>query len=232
MKAMILAAGKGERMRPLTAHTPKPLLLVGGKMLIEYHLAALHHNGIEEVVINLSWLGEQIEQALGNGARYGVHITYSYEGPQPLETAGGIIAALPQLGPEPFIVVNGDIWTDYPFERLPQQPPLPAHLVLVENPPQHPQGDFALVGTQVSNAAEHRLTFSGIAVYHPALFAGLAPGVRPLAPLLRTAIAEQQVSGELYQGAWRDIGTPQRLAALNAELAAGEKNLHDPIWNE
>lgn len=220
MKAMILAAGKGERMRPLTTHTPKPLLRVGGKMLIEYHLEALQRSGIVDVVINLSWLGAQIEQALGHGEHYGVHITYSYEGPEPLETAGGIIAALPQLGAEPFMVVNGDIWTDYPLTHLPRQPPQLAHLVLVENPPQHPHGDFALGGSQVSNVGDRPLTFSGIAVYHPGLFAGITPGRRPLAPILRAAIAEQQVSGEHYPGKWRDVGTPQRLAELEAELAA------------
>jgi len=220
MKAMILAAGKGERMRPLTTQTPKPLLRVGGKMLIEYHLEALHHSGIKDVVINLSWMGAQIEQALGHGERYGARITYSDEGPEPLETAGGIIAALPQLGSDPFIVVNGDIWTDYPLARLPRQPSQLAHLVLVENPPHHPHGDFALVGSQVWNVGDPPLTFSGIAVYYPALFAGLAPGVRPLAPILRAAIADHQVSGEHYPGNWRDIGTPRRLAELDAELAA------------
>ncbi len=219
MKAMILAAGKGERMQPLTAHTPKPLLRVGGKMLIEYHLEALRRSDIEDVVINLSWLAEQFEPALGDGSRYGLRIRYSYEGPEPLETAGGIIAALPLLGSAPFLVVNGDIWTDYSFAGLPCQPHAMAYLVLVNNPPHHPQGDFALTDSQVSNANEQRLTFSGIAVYHPALFAGLSPGVRALAPVLRAAIGQGQVSGEHYAGDWRDIGTPQRLAVLDTELA-------------
>ena len=223
MKAMILAAGKGERMRPLTTHTPKPLLRVDGKMLIEYHLEAMQRSGIREVVINLSWLGEQIRQALGDGSRYGVQLRYSDEGPTPLETAGGIIAALPQLGTAPFLVVNADIWTDYPLERLPRQPDLLAHLILVDNPPHHLQGDFALSGSQVCNTGERRLTFSGIAVYHPALFAGLSPGVRALAPVLRAAIEQQQVNGEYYAGDWRDIGTPQRLAVLDAELTGRQR---------
>ncbi|MBI3562103.1 MAG: nucleotidyltransferase family protein [Gammaproteobacteria bacterium] len=218
MKAMILAAGKGERMRPLTEHTPKPLLRVGRQRLIEYHLNALQRSGISEVIINLSWLGEQIRTALGDGRRYAVSITYSEEGPQPLETAGGIIAALPLLGEAPFLVVNGDIWTDYCFEYLARVPLKLVHLVLVDNPVHHPQGDFGLTADSVNQNTSPRLTFSGIGVYHPALFAGLEPGVRPLAPLLQQAIARGQVSGEHYRGQWWDVGTPQRLQALDNVL--------------
>jgi N-acetyl-alpha-D-muramate 1-phosphate uridylyltransferase len=218
MKAMILAAGKGERMRPLTLHTPKPLLRVGGQMLIEYHLRALQRSGITEIVINLSWLGEQIEQSIGTGASYGVTIVYSQEGPQPLETAGGIIAALPLLGDAPFLVVNGDIWSDYDFAQLPTRLTGLAHLLLVDNPPHHPKGDFALQQGQVVNTGATSLTYSGIGVYHPKMFASLAPGVRPLAPLLRAAIDQGDVQGTHYRGRWYDVGTPQRLAELDAML--------------
>ncbi len=220
MKAMILAAGRGERMRPLTDRTPKPLLTVGGKPLIQYHLEALARAGVRDIVINHAHLGAQIEQALGDGSRFGVLIHYSPEPEGALETGGGIFQALPLLGPAPFLVVNGDIWTDYPFERLPERPQGLAHLVLVGNPPHHPQGDFALHDGQVLEDGGHRLTFSGIGVYVPALFAGCEPGRFPLAPLLRRAMAGGQVGGEHYRGRWVDVGTPGRLAELDAMLSA------------
>ncbi len=219
MKAMILAAGRGERMRPLTDHTPKPLLQAAGRSLIEYHIAALAAGGFGEIVINHAHLGAQIEAAVGNGSRYGIHIRYSAEG-EALETGGGIHRALPLLGDGPFLVVNGDIWTDYPYARLRHSPPGLAHLVLVDNPPQHPRGDFALVDGQVLADGDPRFTFSGIGVYRPELFAACSPGKFPLAPLLRTAMAEGQVSGEHYTGRWFDIGTPERLAQLDALLRA------------
>ncbi|HID49023.1 MAG TPA: nucleotidyltransferase family protein [Chromatiales bacterium] len=218
MKAMLLAAGRGERMRPLTDTMPKPLLEVAGKALIEYHLEALHRAGIEEVVINHAWLGEVIETRLGDGRRYGLHLVYSPEIPAALETAGGIIQALPLLGDAPFLVINSDIWTDYPLRHLPREPDGLAHLVLVDNPPQHPAGDFHLEDGRVHAEGEPRLTYSGIGVYRPDLFAGLAPGVRPLAPLLREAMQAGQISGEPYSGAWFDVGTPERLAALDRRL--------------
>lgn len=223
MKVMILAAGKGERMRPLTEHTPKPLLSVGGQTLIEYHLQALKAAGLVDIVINLSWLGEQIVQRLGDGARFGVSIQYSQEGAIPLETAGGIIEALPLLGDAPFVVVNADIWTDYPFAQLPDSPTSLAHLVLVNNPSHHPQGDFALNDNRLANSGEQKLTYSGIGVYQPRLFSGLSCGVRPLAPLLRHAIDSSQVSGEQYRGQWWDIGTPARLRELDELLVRGQK---------
>jgi len=213
MKAMILAAGRGERMRPLTDTTPKPLLKVGDRTLIEHHLLALARAGFREVVVNTGHLGAQIEAALGGGDRYGVRIIYSREDAAILDTGGGIYNALPLLGSAPFLVVNGDVFTDFAFERLPADPVGLAHLVLVPNPPQHPQGDFALQG------AAARFTFSGIGVYRPQLFADCRPGVFPLAPLLRQAMAAGQVSGELYEGMWRDVGTPARLQALDVELS-------------
>ncbi len=221
MKAMILAAGRGERMRPLTDHTPKPLLRVAGRSLIEYHILGLVQAGFCELVINHAHLGDQIEQALGDGSRYGAQIRYSAEG-EALETGGGIFRALPLLGPAPFLVVNGDIWTDFPYAGLPAEPAGLAHLVLVDNPPQHPAGDFVLGETgRVSDSGTSRLTFSGIGVYRTELFAGHVPGKFPLAPLLRDAMAQGQVSGEHYRGGWVDVGTPQRLAELERHLAGG-----------
>ncbi|WP_315904564.1 N-acetylmuramate alpha-1-phosphate uridylyltransferase MurU [Denitratisoma sp. DHT3] len=223
---MILAAGRGERMRPLTDATPKPLLAVGGKPLIVWHLERLAAAGLREVVINHAHLGAQIEHALGDGRAFGLSIAYSPEPPGALETAGGIARALPLLAgeSESFLVVNGDIWCDYDFARLPQLAPGDlAHLVLVPNPPQHPDGDFVLdEGGRVADAPAApgpRLTFSGIGLYRPALFAGLAPD-RPakLAPLLRAAMAQARVSGERHDGRWEDVGTPQRLADLDREL--------------
>jgi N-acetyl-alpha-D-muramate 1-phosphate uridylyltransferase len=219
MKALILSAGRGERMRPLTDDTPKPLLRAGDRMLIEYHLDTLALAGIRDIVINLSHLGEQIRTALGDGARYGVRIAYSDEGPRALETGGGIFNALPLLGDAPFLVVNGDIWTDYPYSELPAQPAGLAHLVVVSNPIHHPRGDFVLEhGKLYDKPEDTRLTFSGIGVYRPALFAECKPGAFPLAPLLRRAMANDQISGEHYRGEWLDIGTPARLAELDRIL--------------
>ncbi|MDO9371093.1 MAG: nucleotidyltransferase family protein [Gammaproteobacteria bacterium] len=218
MKAMILAAGRGERMRPLTDHTPKPLLRAGGRMLIEYHIEALVRAGVREIVINHAHLGANIEQALGDGRRYGAVIVYSAEGEQPLETGGGIYQALPLLGAAPFAVVNADICTDYPFARLPQAPEGLAHLVLVDNPPHHSSGDFVLRDRQIIDDDGPKLTFSGIGVYRPELFARCKPGTFPLAPLLREAMSTGAVSGEHYQGRWFDIGTPERLRELDREL--------------
>ncbi len=208
---MILAAGKGERMRPLTLHTPKPLIPVAGMPLIEHHLRSLGRAGFTEVIINHAWLGQQIEDYLGDGARFGLSIRYSAEG-EPLETGGGIFNALPLIGAAPFLVINGDIWTD--FDPAVLRRPLDglAHLVLVDNPPHHPQGDFSLNQGQVSLDGDSALTYSGIAVLHSALFEGYEPGAFKLAPLLRKAIARGQVSGEHHSGAWVDVGTPERLA--------------------
>lgn len=216
---MILAAGRGERMRPLTDHTPKPLLPVAGKPLIEYHLQALAQAGIREIVINLSWLGETIREALGDGGRFGVSLVYSDEGPVPLETAGGIRRALPSLGRAPFVVINGDVWTDFPLSQLGEPAGL-AHLVLVDNPPHHPQGDFGLAAGRVT-VDEPRLTFAGIGVYRPELFEAVPEGPWPLAPLLREAVAAGGVSGERHAGRWMDVGTPRRLAELEEALRHG-----------
>ncbi|MFK3973242.1 N-acetylmuramate alpha-1-phosphate uridylyltransferase MurU [Pseudomonas sp. NPDC087358] len=219
MKAMILAAGKGERLRPLTLHTPKPLVRVGGVPLIEYHLRALEAAGVAEVVINHAWLGQQIEDYLGNGQRLGLNIRYSPEG-EPLETGGGIFRALPLLGDEPFLVVNGDIWTDCDFAGLAAPLKGLAHLVLVDNPLHHPGGDFALVDGQVrDDASLPRLTYSGIAILHPQLFAGCSDGAFKLAPLLRDAMAKGQVTGEHFSGRWVDVGTHERLAHVEQLLA-------------
>ena len=227
---MILSAGRGERMRPLTDHTPKPLLQAGGKPLIVWHIERLRAAGYTHIVINHAHLGEQIETALGNGAAFGVSIDYSRE-VRALETAGGIATALPLIDAEVFTVVNGDIYCEYDFSRLAE--PMArlaagrdqAHLVLVDNPPYHPQGDFVLDGGRVTNAdiplTPHpaRFTFSGIGVYHRVLFADTVAGEKaPLAPLLRLAIEAGRVSGEHYAGRWEDVGTPARLAALDEEL--------------
>jgi len=215
MKAMLLAAGRGERMRPLTDHTPKPLLRVAGRTLIEHHIEALARAGIRELVVNQAHLGAQLIAALGDGSDYGVHIDYSAEPPGALETGGGIFNALPLLGEAPFLVVNSDIWTDFDFTALPQKPDCLAHLVLVDNPAHHLQGDFALEHGRVHADGPARLTFSGIGVYRPDLFADSPGGAFPLAPLLRRAMEAGQVSGEHYAGAWFDIGTPERLAVVN-----------------
>jgi MurNAc alpha-1-phosphate uridylyltransferase len=213
--AMILAAGRGERMRPLTDGTPKPLLPVRGKPLIEYHLERLAEAGIDRIVINLAWLGGMIREALGNGARFGVRIDYSDEAPRALETGGGIFRALPLLGDDAFLVVNGDIYSDYPFGRVRLPPGRDAHLVLVPNPPQHSGGDFGLErGLAVPDAAI-RYTFSGIAAYGREFFAECAGGAFPLRPLLIRAMAAERCSAELYPGSWHDVGTIERLQALN-----------------
>lgn len=216
---MILAAGRGDRLRPYTDQHPKPLLPLAGRPLIEYHLQALAAAGFEDVVINQGHLGEQLPATLGEGERWGLRIQYSWEGYPALETGGGIFQALQWLGPEPFVVINGDVWTDYPLQRLPKSPTGLAHLVLVDNPPQHPDGDFSLDGGRVSVTGGERLTFSGIGVYRTELFAGCVAGAFPLAPLLRNAIAAKQVRGEHYRGDWVDVGTPQRWRELDARLA-------------
>ena len=214
--AMILAAGRGERMRPLTDTVPKPLLRVRGRPLIEHHVIALERAGISRIVINLAWLGGQIRDYLGDGARYGVAITYSEESPRALETAGGIFRALPELRPGPFAVVNGDIYTDFPFETLGVGADRDAHLVLVPNPAQHALGDFGLADAMALPEAAQRFTFSGIAVYRPSFFADCVDGVFPLRPLLLRSMTAQRCAAELFTGVWEDVGTPQRLQALNA----------------
>lgn len=214
--AMILAAGRGERMRPLTDSTPKPLLRIHGRPLIERHVLALVRSGTTRIVINLSWLGSQIREFLGDGSRYGVSIVYSEEGPRALETAGGIIRALPHLRPGPFAVVNGDIFTDYPFERLIVGGRTDAHIVLAPNPPQHREGDFGIDGGLALPAAAEQYTFTGVAAYREDFFAGCVDGVQPLKPLLLRSMAARRCSAELYRGVWEDVGTPDRLQALNA----------------
>lgn len=220
MKAMILAAGRGERMRPLTDHTPKPLLKVGGKALIVWHIERLAAAGFTELIINHAYLGQQIEDALGDGTQRGVHIQYSPESTA-LETAGGIAKALPLLANTPFLVVNGDVFTEIDFAplRTALVKPNLAHLVMVDNPPQHPQGDFALSNGQVLAVGEQKLTFSGIGVYSPELFRDLVRGEpAKLAPLLKQAMTQNLVSGQHYSGLWHDIGTPERLSALDASI--------------
>ena len=226
MKAIVLAAGRGERLRPLTDTLPKPLVPVAGKPLIVYHLEALARAGINDVVINLSWLPDRIRETLGDGSQHGVHIAYSDEGPVALETGGGIFNALHLLGPEPFLVVNGDIWTDIDFGALRSGSEADtragtlARLVLVPNPPQHPRGDFALDGDFVTAAAEGRLTYSGVGVYRPGFFTGSTPGRFPLLPLLMRAMGSRQLRGQLHRGEWCDVGTPQRLKELDQRVRA------------
>ena len=235
MRALIFAAGLGERMRPLTDATPKPLLAVGGKRLIEWHLEKLAGLGVGEVVVNTSWLAEQFPATLGDGARWGLRIRYAYEGATPLETGGGMWNALPLLGgahgaDEAFLLVNGDVWTDYDFARLPREPQGLAHLVMVDRPAQATHGDFALDGDgSVRADGEHRLTYSGIGMYRPRLFddwRAIVPEPAmvdgkpkfPLAPLLRAHMTAGLIRGEHHRGRWTDVGTPQRLAQLDAEL--------------
>jgi N-acetyl-alpha-D-muramate 1-phosphate uridylyltransferase len=236
MMAMLLAAGRGERMRPLTDHMPKPLLEAGGKALIVWHIENLVQAGIRELVINHAHLGAQIEASLGDGSRFGAHIRYSAEGTA-LETAGGIAFALHLLGDQPFAVINSDIWCDYDFARLPalaeqmQRNHDNAHLVLVDNPAHHPNGDFHLRDGRILPTNGQRLTtndlkftFSGIGIYQPSLFTHIARGTKaPLAPLLREQIAQGKVSGEHHRGLWVDVGTPQRLAELD-RLARSQHN--------
>ncbi len=225
MRAMILAAGRGERMRPLTDRTPKPLLPVAGKPLIVWLIERLVQAGISDMVINVSHFGELIRAALGSGAQYGAHIVYSREHVA-LETAGGIAHALPLLGASPFVVVNGDVFSDFDFARLKSAAVTLAgagtlaHLVLVDNPPHHPAGDFCLNKGRIATEGGGRLTFSGIGAYHPALFASVVPGARhQLAALLSTPIAQGRVSGEHHDGSWTDVGTPERLLQIDQMLS-------------
>jgi N-acetyl-alpha-D-muramate 1-phosphate uridylyltransferase len=224
MRTMLLAAGRGERLRPITDTLPKPLVPVAGKPLIIYHLEALARANLREVVINLSWLGEQIRAALGDGSRYGVQIVYSEEGPVPLEAGGGIHRALPLLGAGPFLVVNSDIWTDMDFSRvLTLEEGVDARLMLAPNPSHHPRGDFGLDGAFVVERESDRFTYTGVGVYRPELFQGCAPGRFPLRPLLQRAIAARRLRGELYRGEWLDIGSPDRLASLDARECAAKR---------
>ena len=223
MKAMILAAGLGNRMRPMTLHTPKPLLEVGGKPLIVWHIEKLQAVGVTEIVINTAWLGDKLVAALGDGSQFGVTILWSHEG-EGLETAGGIINALPLLGDEPFILVNGDVWTTMNFSSLlnVQLGDQQAHLVLVDNPPQHLKGDFVLSNELAYTFEQEQmgeaLTYSGIAVLTPKMFSGLEQGKRPLAPLLKQAMLQKQVSAEKMQAIWVDVGTPERLEQLDQQI--------------
>lgn len=225
MKAMILAAGHGTRMRPLTDHTPKPLLPVGGKPLIVWHIEKLAKAGYRDIVINIGWLGDQIPAALGNGEQWRVNLHYSDEQQEGvLETAGGIVKALPLLGNEPFLVINGDIWCDHLCTPVALQENDLAHLVLVSNPAHNPDGDFALQGNRVSDDKTLSChTFSGMGFYHPKLFSTLSYGKQPLAPLLRGAMHNNLVSGELHQGEWLDIGTPERLRTLDEHLSGSHR---------
>lgn len=231
LKAMILAAGRGARMRDLTDALPKPLIPLCGKPIIEYHLENLAAAGVREVVINLGWHGALIPGALGDGARWGLRIRYSDEGWPALETGGGIFHALPLLGPEPFLVANGDVFADYAYAQLARRArELPAddlaHLVLVPNPPHNPVGDFTLLGGRVGNDESQRMTFSGISVHRPEFFAGCEGGHFPLLPLWRAAADAGRVSGELFSGLWSDVGTPERLRELEARLNRTEA-VHD-----
>jgi MurNAc alpha-1-phosphate uridylyltransferase len=227
--ALIFAAGLGERMRPLTHHTPKPLLCARGKPLIVWHLEKLAALDVRYVVINTSHLAEQFPETLGDGSQWGLRIRYAYEGPVPLETGGGMLNALPLLGPEPFIVINGDVWTDADFAALPAQPNGLAHLLMVDNPSHHPHGDFALDEQgMLHDEGDKRLTYSGIGVYRRELLndwqavigqPDATDGKHPrfkLAPLLRAAMQRDEVSGSHHRGEWTDVGSPERLAALNA----------------
>ena len=225
MKGMILAAGRGERMRPLTEHTPKPLLEVGGKPLIVYHIERFKQAGIDDIVINIAHLGERIIEALGDGRRWNVRITYSDERAEGgLETLGGIVKALPILGDEPFWVVNADIFTDFQLHCHADMPTDGAYLVLVPNPPHNPQGDFDITGKKIIDRRAY--TFAGIGRYEPGFFRGVEYGKAPLAPLLRRAMHEGRVHGELYEGIWTDVGTPQRLQELDDALRNGSLRLN------
>lgn len=224
MKAMVLAAGRGERLRPITDTLPKPLVTVAGKPLIVYHLEALARIGIRDVVVNLSWLPDKLRAALRDGSDYGVRITYSEEGPVALETGGGIFNALPLLGPEPFLVVNGDTFTDIDFGALlgsaaaDTQAGVLARLVLVPNPIQHPRGDFGLNGDRVVERESDRFTYSGVGVYRAEFFEGCVPGKFPMLPLMKRAIAAGKMAGQLHRGEWCDVGTARRLAELDEKV--------------
>ena len=220
MKAMVLAAGRGERMRPITDTLPKPLVPVAGKPLIVYHLERLAAAGVRDVVVNLSWLGERIRAALGDGGDYGLSISYSEEGPVPLETGGGIFKALPLLGPGPFLVVNGDTWSDIDYSHLALEDGANGRIVLVPNPTHNLRGDFGVEGDFVVDRPTDRFTYSGVGVYRPEFFDGCSPGRFPMLPLLKRAIAARVLRGELHGGEWCDVGTPERLAALDAEVRA------------
>jgi MurNAc alpha-1-phosphate uridylyltransferase len=226
MKAIVLAAGRGERLRPITDTLPKPLVRVAGKPLIVYHLEALARAGVRDVVINLSWLADKIRTALRDGSEYGVHITYSDEGPVALETGGGIFNAIQLLGPGPFLVVNGDTFTDIDFGTVQARAASDIHagalarIVLVPNPTQHPQGDFGLEGELVVERQTGRFTYSGVGVYRPEFFEGCTGGKFPMLPLLKRAIAAGRLRGQLHEGEWCDVGTPQRLAELDKRVAA------------
>ncbi len=216
--AMILAAGRGERLRPLTDETPKPLIKVAGKSLIEYHLENLAAAGYNEIIINTAWLAEKIHQQLGDGSDYGLNIQYSDEG-EALETAGGIINALPLLGNEPFLVVNGDIWCDFDFSTLPElDNNTQAHLVLVNNPTHNQQGDFSIKNRRIKNTGENMLTFSGIGLYKAEFFAKQKNAIAPLAPLIRKKCDDNLVSGQIHQGLWTDVGSIERLQELERRL--------------
>ncbi len=215
MKALILAAGRGERMRPLTDSTPKPLLTVAGKPLIVHLIEQLRDQSFTELVINTAYRGAQIQAALGDGAAFGVNISYSDEDPEPLETLGGIIHARPLLGNQPFLAINADIALDYPLRQLRLTEGKLAHLLLIDNPPHHPEGDFGLdLQGRVQASADQQFTFAGVGVYHPALFQDVPPGKAKLAPLLRQAMRQDRVTGELHRGFWLDVGTPRRLQEL------------------
>jgi MurNAc alpha-1-phosphate uridylyltransferase len=222
MRAMILAAGRGERMRPLTDALPKPLLKVGGKPLIQYHVEALAAAGTREIVVNLAWKGAMIRDSLGDGAAFGIRILYSDEGEAALETGGGVFKALPMLGVEPFLVVSGDVWTDFDFSRIGARlaPRDVAHFVLAPNPDFHARGDFGLVDGRLSDGEGQRYTYANIGVFRPEFFGGCAPGKFPLAPLMFEWIRKGRVGGELYEGRWRNIGTPEQLAELDRELTS------------
>ena len=216
---MILAAGRGERMHSLTDNLPKPMLSVAGKPLLQYHVEALAQAGFTDLVINHARFGDRIEAFFADGAAFGVNIRYSAEGDSPLETGGGIKRALPLLGDDPFLVINGDIWTDFLLDSLTPSVAGQAHLVLIANPPHHPDGDFVLKNGAVLSSGQLKYTFSGIGVYQPSLFNSIRSQVFPLAPVLRQAMQDRQVTGELHRGRWFDIGTPTRLAALEDYLA-------------
>jgi len=223
MKAMILAAGRGERMRPLTDTTPKPLLLVAGKPIIQYTIEQLVSAGFTEIVINIAHLGQKIKETLGSGKQFGASIVYSDEGNTALETAGGIINALPLLGEDAFLVVNGDIANDYDFSLLHNKKVERAHLVLIPNPKHHPEGDFHLSSNGVlSERGQPQLTFSGIGLYHPTLFSNMKTGINKLGPLLREVMPTDRVTGEKFNGFWLDIGTPERLNEMERHLARVE----------
>ena len=216
MIAMILAAGKGERLRPLTETIPKALVEVRGQSLLERHLESLAEAGVETAVINLGWLGAQILERVGSGDRYGLKVIYSQEGENILETGGGIHRALPMLGSEPFLVINADIYTEMPVPDVELGADDLAHLVLVPTPDGKPSGDFALSGDRIRNSGETMYTFSGVSIYRPEFFADCEPGRFSVVPMLRAAADDDRLSGSVYAGVWRDVGTPERLAALNA----------------